>query len=191
MVEGVVSAPWLRRPLAQRLDISLARGSSARVQRSDGLVYAVYILVADRAGLTLEPIALTALVCAGAACTFALAAAVSGTLGQQITLEGWLSIDLMTLVSTALPIVAFFAGLARIGPSSAAIITSLDPVVTVVLAYLVFRGGAERRAVNRRSARARGRRHDRVADTQCAPCTARLTRNRNPDQPFSSTDLDG
>ena len=44
----------------------------------------------------------------------------------------------MAVVSTAVPIVAFFAGLARVGPSAAAILSSFEPVVTVALAYLVF-----------------------------------------------------
>jgi hypothetical protein len=41
-------------------------------------------------------------------------------------------------VSTVLAIVTFFAGLARVGPPAAAILSTLEPVVTVVLAAAVF-----------------------------------------------------
>jgi drug/metabolite transporter (DMT)-like permease len=102
------------------------------------LAYTVYILVADREGLALPPLALTALVVAGAATTFTLIGALSGSLDTGFEAEGWLWLVLLTVVSTAGPIAAFFAGLARVGPSSAAILSSTEPVVTVVLAGLVF-----------------------------------------------------
>lgn len=102
------------------------------------LAYTVYILVADRASLEIAPLALTALVCAGAACTLGLTGLLSGTLSLASAAEGWLWLGLIAVVSTALPIVAFFAGLTRVGPSTAAILSSFEPVVTVALAYLAF-----------------------------------------------------
>jgi drug/metabolite transporter (DMT)-like permease len=44
----------------------------------------------------------------------------------------------IALISTVLPIVAFFAGLARVGATAAATFSTLEPVVTVVLAALVL-----------------------------------------------------
>jgi drug/metabolite transporter (DMT)-like permease len=41
-------------------------------------------------------------------------------------------------VSTVVAILTFFAGLERVGPSAAAILSVFEPVVTVVLAALVF-----------------------------------------------------
>jgi drug/metabolite transporter (DMT)-like permease len=102
------------------------------------LAYTAYILVADRAGLQIAPLALTALVCAGAACTFAIAGILSGRLDLDVPADGRLWLGLIAVVSTALPIVAFFAGLARVGPSAAAIFSTFEPVVTVTLAYLAF-----------------------------------------------------
>lgn len=100
--------------------------------------YTAYILVADRTALDLPPLALTTLVCAGAAGTFAIVGALAGELSTDFAPEGWLWLGLIAPISTALPIVLFFAGLARVGPSSAAILSSAEPVVTVVLAYLAF-----------------------------------------------------
>jgi drug/metabolite transporter (DMT)-like permease len=102
------------------------------------LAYTVYILVADRTGPALPPLVLSTLVCAGATLTFTLAQALSA--GAELGVEGqaWLWLGLIALVSTALPIVTFFAGLARVGPSAASILSTFEPVVTVGLAYLAF-----------------------------------------------------
>jgi drug/metabolite transporter (DMT)-like permease len=51
---------------------------------------------------------------------------------------GWGWLVAIALVSTVLAILTFFAGLARVGPSAAAILSTLEPVVTVVLAGLAF-----------------------------------------------------
>jgi hypothetical protein len=42
------------------------------------------------------------------------------------------------VVSTVAAISLFFAGLSRVGPTAAAILSTLEPVTTVVLAYFVF-----------------------------------------------------
>jgi len=41
-------------------------------------------------------------------------------------------------VSTVLPIVLFMAGLARVGPSTASIASTVEPPITVALAWIVF-----------------------------------------------------
>jgi drug/metabolite transporter (DMT)-like permease len=105
---------------------------------ASSLAYTAYILVADDAGPSMSPVALSALVCAGAATTFAVAGVASGRLDWGFQAQGWLWLAAIAVVSTALPIATFFAGLARVGPSAAAIISTLEPVVTVGLAYLAF-----------------------------------------------------
>src|SRR4051812_3638470 len=102
------------------------------------VAYTVYILVADGAGISLPPLTLSALVCAGATFTFAVVGLASGELAFGFDSEGWLWLGLIAVVSTALPISTFFAGMARVGPSTASILSTFEPVVTVVLAYLVF-----------------------------------------------------
>jgi drug/metabolite transporter (DMT)-like permease len=102
------------------------------------VAYTVYILVADRAGPAIAPLELSALVCIGATCTFAIAGVASGRLDFGFDSEGWLWLGLIAVVSTALPISTFFAGMARVGPSTASILSTFEPVVTVALAYLAF-----------------------------------------------------
>jgi drug/metabolite transporter (DMT)-like permease len=100
--------------------------------------YTAYILVADRAGLQMPALTLSGLVCAGATFTFLVVTVASGGPDLGFEREGWLWLGLIAVVSTALPIAAFFAGMARVGPSAASILSTFEPVVTVVLAYLAF-----------------------------------------------------
>ena len=52
--------------------------------------------------------------------------------------EGWGWIGAIALTSTVFAILTFFAGLERVGPSAAAILSVFEPVVTVALAAIVF-----------------------------------------------------
>jgi drug/metabolite transporter (DMT)-like permease len=81
---------------------------------------------------------LSGLVCAGATVTFLVVNLASGGPDLGFEGEGWLWLGLIAVVSTALPIAAFFAGMARVGPGTASILSTFEPVVTVVLAYLAF-----------------------------------------------------
>ena len=100
--------------------------------------YTAYILVSDRTVGALPALALSALVCLGAAFTFTLFGAATGTVDLGVSAEGWLWLALLAAVATVLAIAAFFAGLARVGPGAASILSTFEPVVTVVLAYLAF-----------------------------------------------------
>ncbi len=44
----------------------------------------------------------------------------------------------MIIFSTIIPVVTFLAGLERIGPTNAAMLSTLEPVVTVLLAAWLF-----------------------------------------------------
>jgi drug/metabolite transporter (DMT)-like permease len=102
------------------------------------LTYTTYILVSDRIMGEIEPLALAMLVLAGATVTFATVGLVSGTLDLALSGEAWLWLVMIVLVSTVLAVSAFFAGLRRVGPSEAAILSTFEPPVTVALAYLAL-----------------------------------------------------
>ncbi|WP_238158060.1 DMT family transporter [Kribbella voronezhensis] len=102
------------------------------------IAYTVYILVGDRLGPAIPPLALAALVCTGAAGTFAVVSAVRGGPNLDFDAAGWGWVSAIAVVSTVAAIVLFFAGVARVGPSTASILSTLEPVVTVALAALVF-----------------------------------------------------
>lgn len=102
------------------------------------VAYTTYILVADTVIADAPPLAFSAIIAAGAFATFALVAVVSGSLDLGFAPVGWLWLVAMALVSTIVPVLAFFAGLRRVGPSNAAILSTVEPPVTVLLALLVF-----------------------------------------------------
>jgi len=54
------------------------------------------------------------------------------------TRAGWISIIAIALISTVLGIVTFLAGLRRIGPANASMLSTLEPVVTVFLAAIAL-----------------------------------------------------
>jgi drug/metabolite transporter (DMT)-like permease len=102
------------------------------------LVYTVYILASEPVLADADPRSLAALVCAGGAATYLVAGTVSGELAFSFDPIGWLWLAGIVGVSTVSAIVLFFAGLARVGPSRASIISTVEPLVTVGLAFVVF-----------------------------------------------------
>ena len=107
----------------------LALGSAA--------VYTTYILVGDRV-TGADPVAFAALVCCGASGTFLTWSAVHGAPDLRLGAGAWLWLVLVALVCTVGSIILFLAGLARVGPSVAALLSLLEPVVTVGSVALVF-----------------------------------------------------
>jgi drug/metabolite transporter (DMT)-like permease len=102
------------------------------------VTYTTYILISDRIIGTIDPFALAALVLTGATASFAVAGVLTGSLSLRLSGEAWLWLVLIALVSTVVAVSAFFAGLKRVGPSEAAILSTAEPVVTVALAFVVL-----------------------------------------------------
>lgn len=103
------------------------------------VVYCVYILVSDSLVASVRPDVLAALLCTGAAVPITLGSALLGELRPgDLTAAGWGWIACLTLVSTVVAISLFLVGLRRVGPTTAAILATVEPVVTVLLAFLVF-----------------------------------------------------
>jgi drug/metabolite transporter (DMT)-like permease len=85
------------------------------------------------------PGALSALVCTGAGVSLATGSALLGELRPgALTVAGWGWIAGLALVSTVVAIGLFFAGLRRVGPTNAAILATVEPLMTAVLAFAVF-----------------------------------------------------
>jgi drug/metabolite transporter (DMT)-like permease len=102
-------------------------------------VYSTYILASEKIAARLSPSLLSALVCSGAAISLTLAAALLGELHPgRLTAAGWGWLACLACVSTVGAISLFFAGLRRAGPTSASILATVEPLVTVLLAYLAF-----------------------------------------------------
>ena len=103
------------------------------------LVYSAYILVSQPLAARIRPDVLATLVCTGAAVSLALGAGLTGQLRPgALTAAGWGWLACLAVVSTVGAIALFFAGLRRTGPTTAAILATAEPLVTVLLAYLAF-----------------------------------------------------
>ncbi|WP_435769092.1 DMT family transporter [Nocardioides sp. SYSU DS0651] len=113
-------------------------GIGALLALGAAVTYTCYIMVGDRVGADAHPVALTALVCTGGFATFLATGAVTGGTDLAFDPIGWVWLTAIALVSTVGAILLFFAGLARVGPSLAALLSILEPVVTVTGAALVF-----------------------------------------------------
>jgi drug/metabolite transporter (DMT)-like permease len=102
-------------------------------------VYTGYILISDGVTERVGPLALGTLVCTGAGVSLTLAGLAGGDLDPgAVTAEGYAWLGALAVVSTVGAVALFFAGLRRVGPTAASILSTLEPVVTVALAFAVF-----------------------------------------------------
>jgi drug/metabolite transporter (DMT)-like permease len=103
------------------------------------VVYSTYILVSDGISRRVSPRLLSALVCTGAAVSLTVGAGMLGELRPgELTLAGWGWLACLAAVSTVGAISLFFAGLRLVGPTTASILATVEPLVTALLAFLVF-----------------------------------------------------
>src|SRR5215207_8061677 len=103
------------------------------------VVYSTYILVSEGVVGRMTPRVLAALVCTGAAASLTVASVLLGELRPgELTAAGWGWLACLAVVSTVAAVSLFFAGLQRVGPTTASIVSTAEPVVTVLLAFLVF-----------------------------------------------------
>jgi len=99
--------------------------------------YSIYILVGSKVISHAGAFPASTIVIIAAGVVFSGIVAVKGVKFPTTSI-GWVSVLAIALVSTALAFVTFFAGLKRIDPENASMISTLEPVVTVTLAVIVL-----------------------------------------------------
>ncbi|MDX6533950.1 MAG: hypothetical protein QOF68_1694 [Gaiellales bacterium] len=103
------------------------------------VVYSAYILTSEGVASRLGALTMSALVCTGAAVSLTLGGFALGDLHPgDVSAAGFGWLGGLAVVSTVGAIALFFAGLQRVGPTAASILSTLEPVVTVVLAFQIF-----------------------------------------------------
>lgn len=107
--------------------LGIALGVAAAV------IYSIYITVGGRFLGSVDSVSASAVVCLSAAVVIGLGAGLSPPAFPGDT-TGWIALAAVALVSTVVAILGFFAGLRRVGASRAAILSTLEPVVTIGLA---------------------------------------------------------
>lgn len=100
-------------------------------------IYAVYILAGTRVMRSVPSLAAAAVVVCSTAVVYGGMLVARGPVWPGTT-AGWLSIAALSLVSTVAAIALFFAGLERVGPTSASILSTFEPAVAVTLAALLL-----------------------------------------------------
>ena len=103
--------------------------------------YAGYILVSDRVTRGAGSLVSTAWITFGAFLSFTVAGALGGGLPGRLSPGAAAIMLAMVVFSTILPIGTFLAGMRRVGPTAAALLSTLEPVFTVALAALVLGEG--------------------------------------------------
>lgn len=101
-------------------------------------VYSVYIVVGNRRLKQVDAMVTTTYVCASAALVFVLAGLLTGSFTWSLSYQGWLAIIGIALIPTIVGIMGFFAGMSRIGATSASIISTTEPVITVLLSVILL-----------------------------------------------------
>jgi drug/metabolite transporter (DMT)-like permease len=101
------------------------------------LIYSVYIIVGTNVMKHVSPVQSSTVIFASAGVVYGAFMAGNGAY-LPATGSGWLAIVGIVLIATVIPVVAFLAGLERIGPTNAAMLSTLEPVVTVLLAAWFF-----------------------------------------------------
>jgi drug/metabolite transporter (DMT)-like permease len=149
---AILSAILLRQRITgiKRLALGLALAGTALTVGPEGgqllgillaisaaAIYSVYIIVGTQVMKQVSAVQSSTVI-------FAAAGAMSGFLmaarGPHLpaTGAGWGVIGSTVLIATVLPVVTFLAGLERIGPTNAAMLSTLEPAVTVLLAALLL-----------------------------------------------------
>jgi len=100
--------------------------------------YSTYILIGDGIDPALDRLTLSALICTGAALTYALVTLSRGGPDFGFDSAGWLWASILALVSTVVAVGTFFAGMRLIGASTASIVSCVEPVATVLIGVSLY-----------------------------------------------------
>jgi drug/metabolite transporter (DMT)-like permease len=104
---------------------------------SAAAIYSVYIMVGAVAMQTASLVQSSVVIFASAAAVFG-ALTVMNHPHWPGSISGWLAVAAVALIATTIPAVAFLAALRLIGPMDTALLSTVEPVVTVVLAAMCF-----------------------------------------------------
>lgn len=101
-------------------------------------IYALYIIAGTRITAGVPPLVAATYIISAAAAVYLGAGLVGDTLHGTVTPDGWAALVAIALVCTVLAIGAFVTGLARLGPARASILSTVEPVITLILSVLVL-----------------------------------------------------
>ena len=101
------------------------------------VIYSVYIVAGSKVMQNVQALPASAVIMASAGVVYGGLAAVRGTV-LPATPGGWWAVLGIAVLCTVVAITTFMASIERIGPANAATVSTLEPVVAVVLAGLLL-----------------------------------------------------
>lgn len=102
------------------------------------MCYTVYSMGTRVMTAEIDPLTHVAYTFLGVTATVGLYGAATGTLGTPATIDGWMLVAGITVVGTLIPIMLFAEGLSRIEASTASIVSTSEPLTTVVLGVILL-----------------------------------------------------
>ena len=102
------------------------------------VIYTGYILLGERVMSSVPAVGASAVIMSGAAIAFCIIALFTGQLAPPSSASGWAVVFAIALVPTMVAISLFLAGLPRIGAARSSLLSTLEPVVTVLLAVVLL-----------------------------------------------------
>ena len=100
--------------------------------------YAGYLLAGERVVKNVQPLVLGCLIATGGAIGFSAGSLAIGQFHFDFSSRAWLWFALSALVSTVFAVTAVMAGMDRLGPSVAGLLTTFETPCTIVYATIVF-----------------------------------------------------
>lgn len=101
------------------------------------LIYSLYILAGSRFTAGTHPLAAACVVTLSAAASYAVQVARLGWAPPHST-QGWLAIVMLALLCTVAAVALFLNGLEKIGATRASLVSTAEPVVTILLAWALL-----------------------------------------------------
>jgi drug/metabolite transporter (DMT)-like permease len=102
------------------------------------MFYGSYLVTSERVLEGVDPIRATALIMLGAAGVYWVVTIATGTVKLPSTLVSSAGILGVGVVATVLPITTLFAAMKRIGASDTSLVSTFEPVLTIVLSALII-----------------------------------------------------
>ena len=102
------------------------------------VVYTGYILLSEAVMGRVQAIGASAVIMSGAGLAFSVIALFQGQLSLPPSGGAWIVVFALALIPTMIAISTFLAGLPRVGAARASLLSTWEPVVTVILAVFLF-----------------------------------------------------
>jgi drug/metabolite transporter (DMT)-like permease len=135
-VRGLLSAVLAFSGCALTAGAAIAGGPGIYYALACAVIYATYIVLSSRFAREVPAESAALHLAQAAAVGLGVLGAARGGLALPPSLVAWLLVLAIAILCTVVAMYAFLGGLARVGPGRASVVSSLEVVVTLVLAFL-------------------------------------------------------